>query len=206
VIRLLAIVIDRFVLALPLVMVAVLALGSYWMVRSAPGVETGELPRPPDDTPDYLIEGFTVQKFDANGRLNALLKGASAQRLPDAPWIEIAQFTFISTDAEGRVKRASADQGLSSQDNNEFQLSGHALMVREADPAGDYPRLEIRGDFLHVWTEPEKVESDKPVQLVHGKHRIRADSLQYDGTTRTLQMDGRVQAILVNENRENSTP
>lgn len=205
-IRLLAIVIDRFVLALPLVMVAVLALGSYWMVRSAPGVETGELPRPPDDTPDYLIEGFTVQKFDANGRLNALLKGASAQRLPDAPWIEIAQFTFISTDAEGRVKRASADQGLSSQDNNEFQLSGHALMVREADPAGDYPRLEIRGDFLHVWTEPEKVESDKPVQLVHGKHRIRADSLQYDGTTRTLQMDGRVQAILVNENRENSTP
>jgi len=206
VIRLLAIVIDRFVLALPLVMVAVLALGSYWMVRSAPGVETGELPRPPDDTPDYLIEGFTVQKFDANGRLNALLKGASAQRLPDAPWIEIAQFTFISTDAEGRVKRASADRGLSSQDNNEFQLSGHALMVREADPAGDYPRLEIRGDFLHVWTEPEKVESDKPVQLVHGKHRIRADSLQYDGTTRTLQMEGRVQAILVNENRENSTP
>jgi hypothetical protein len=37
------------------------------------------------------------------------------------------------------------------------------------------------------------------VQLVHGKHRIRADSLQYDGITRTLQMDGRVQAILANE-------
>lgn len=205
-IRLLAIVIDRFVLALPLVMVAVLALGSYWMVRSAPGVDTGELPRPPDDTPDYLIEGFTIQRFDANGRLNALLKGASAQRLPDAPWIEIAQFTFYSTDAQGHIKRVSADQGLSNQDNNEFQLSGNALMVREADPAGDYPRLEIRGDFLHVWTEPEKVESDKPVQLVHGNHRIRADSLQYDGTTRTLQMDGRVQAILVNENREKSTP
>jgi lipopolysaccharide export system protein LptC len=206
VIRLLAIVIDRFVLALPLVMVAVLALGSYWMVRSAPGVDTGELPRPPDDTPDYLIEGFTIQRFDANGRLNALLKGASAQRLPDAPWIEIAQFTFYSTDAQGHIKRVSADQGLSNQDNNEFQLSCNALMVREADPAGDYPRLEIRGDFLHVWTEPEKVESDKPVQLVHGKHRIRADSLQYDGTTRKLQMDGRVQAILVNENREKSTP
>ena len=205
-IRLFAMVIDRLVLALPLLMVAVLALGSYWMVRSAPGVDTGELPRPPDDTPDYLIEGFTVQKFDSSGRLTALLKGASAQRLPDAPWIEIQKFTFLSTDAQGRVKRASADQGLSSQDNNEFQLSGHALMVREAHPAGDYPRLEIRGDFLHVWTEPEKVESDKPVQLVHGKHRIRADSLQYDGTTRTLQMDGRVQAILVSENRENSTP
>jgi len=206
VIRLFAMVIDRVVLALPLLMVAVLALGSYWMVRSAPGADTGELPRPPDDTPDYLIEGFTVQKFDASGRLNALLQGASAQRLPDAPWIEIQKFTFLSTDAQGRIKRASADQGLSSQDNNEFQLSGHALMVREAHPTGDYPRLEIRGDFLHVWTEPEKVESDKPVQLVHGKHRIRADSLQYDGTTRTLQMDGRVQAILVSENRESSTP
>jgi len=199
VIRIFAIVIDRLVLVLPLLMVAMLALGSYWMVRSAPGVDTGELPRPPDDTPDYLIEGFTVQKFDANGRLSALLQGASAQRLPDAPWIEIQKFTFRSTDWQGQGKLASADQGLSNPDNNEFQLSGNARMVREAHPAGDYPRLEIRGDFLHVWTEPEKVESDRPVQIVHGKHRIRADSLQYDGTTRALQMDGRVQAIFVNE-------
>lgn len=198
-IRIFAIVIDRLVLVLPLLMVAMLALGSYWMVRSAPGVDTGELPRPPDDTPDYLIEGFTVQKFDASGRLSALLQGASAQRLPDAPWIEIQKFTFRSTDAQGQGKLASADQGLSNPDNNEFQLSGNARMVREAHPAGDYPRLEIRGDFLHVWTEPEKVESDRPVQIVHGKHRIRADSLQYDGTTRALQMDGRVQAIFVNE-------
>ena len=198
-IRIFAIVIDRLVLVLPLLMVAMLALGSYWMVRSAPGVDTGELPRPPDDTPDYLIEGFTVQKFDANGRLSALLQGASAQRLPDAPWIEIQKFTFRSTDAQGQGKLASADQGLSNPDNNEFQLSGNARMVREAHPAGDYPRLEIRGDFLHVWTEPEKVESDRPVQIVHGKHRIRADSVRYDGTTRALQMDGRVQAIFVNE-------
>ena len=198
-IRIFAIVIDRLVLVLPLLMVAMLALGSYWMVRSAPGVDTGELPRPPDDTPDYLIEGFTVQKFDANGRLSALLQGASAQRLPDAPWIEIQKFTFRSTDTQGQLKLASADQGLSNPDNNEFQLSGNARMVREAHPAGDYPRLEIRGDFLHVWTEPEKVESDRPVQIVHGKHRIRADSLQYDGTTRALQMDGRVQAVFVNE-------
>lgn len=198
-IRLLALLIDRLVLSLPLLMVAVLALGSYWMVRTAPSVDTGELPRPPDDTPDYVIEGFTVQKFDANGRLNALLQGRSAQRLPDAPWIEIDKFSFLSVDAQGQVKRASADQGLSSQDNNEFQLTGNAVMVREPHPAGDYPRLEIRSQFLHVWTNPEKVESDKPVQIEHGKHRIRADGLQYDGTSRSLQMDGRVQATIVGE-------
>ncbi len=197
-IRLFALVIDRFVLTLPLLMVAMLALGSYWMVRSAPSADTGELPRPPDDTPDYLLEGFTIQKFDANGRLSALLQGSSAQRLPDAPWIEIEKFSFISTDAQGLVKRVSASHGLSNENNSEFQLSGHALMVREAHPAGDFPRLEIRSDYLHVWTEPEKVESDKPVQLVHGKDRIRADTLQYEGTGRTLQMDGRVQAVLVN--------
>lgn len=202
-IRLFALVIDRLVLALPLVMVAALALGSYWMVRSAPSVDTGELPRPPDDTPDYLIEGFTLQKFDSNGHLSALLQGASAQRLPDAPWIEIEKFTFFSIDAQGAVKRASANHGLSNPNSNEFELRGQALMVREAHPAGDYPRLEIRGDFLHVWTDPEKVESDQPVQLAYGKHRIRADSMQYDGTTRTLQMDGRVQATLASEN---STP
>lgn len=205
-IRLLAIVIDRLVLALPLVMVATLALGSYWMVRNTPRVDTGELPRPPDDTPDYLIEDFTVQKFDANGRLSALLQGASAQRLPDADWIEIDKFTFFSTDAQGRVKRASADHGLSNQNSNEFELRGRALMVREADPAGEYPHLEIRSEYLHVWTAPEKVESDKPVQILHGKHRMSADSLQYDGTARTLQLDGRVKAILVSENRESSSP
>jgi lipopolysaccharide export system protein LptC len=199
VIRLLALVIDRFVLALPLLMVAILALGSIWMVRSAPSLGSGELAPPPDETPNYLIEGFAVQKFDAQGRLTALLHGSSAQKLPKGPWIDIQKFSLRATDAQGQVKLASADQGLSNQDNNEFLLRGHALMVREAHTAGDYPRLEIRGELLHVWTEPEIVESDLPVQLLHGQHRIRADSLQYDGKTRTLEMNGRVQATLVSK-------
>lgn len=201
-IRLLAIVLDRLVLALPLVLVAVLALGSYWMVRSAPPVDGGESPRAPDNAPDYVIEGFTVQKFDSHGRLSALLRGTSAQRLPDAPWIEIAQFTLFATDAQGRIKRASADQGLSNQDNSEFQLIGNAYMVREAHPAGDYPRLEIRGDVLHLWTRPEKVSSEGPTQLVQGKDRIRADSLYYDGGARSLQMNGRVQATLAGQSSQ----
>lgn len=195
-IRLFALVIDRLVLSLPLVMVAVLALGSYWMVRSAPSVDTSPSPHLQDDTPDYVVEGFTLQKFDATGQLKALLQGKSAQHLPDARWIEIEKFTFFSTDALGRVKRASADRGLSNQDSNEFQLLGRAHLVREAHPAGDEPRIEMQSDALHVWTTADKVVSDRPVQITHGKHLVQADSLHYDGNSRTLQLDGRVHATL----------
>jgi len=192
---------DRLLLSLPLVLVALLALGSYWMLRTAPALDTGQLPQPPDQEPDYVLEKFSTLKFDANGRLTLFIRGELAQRLPESPWVEVHKFSMRATDAQGHVKHASADMGFSSSDNKEFELKGKARLMQEANPADDSPRLEITGEFLHLFSDPDRIESDKPVQLLHGKHQFNADSMVYSGTERSLQLDGRVRAMLLSESK-----
>jgi len=190
---------DRVLLSLPLVLVALLALGSYWMLRTAPALDIDQLPRPPDHTPDYVLEKFSAQKFDTNGRLTLFMRGESAQRLPDSEWVEVQKFSMRATDADGLVKHASADLGVSSPDSKEFELKGKVRMLQEAKPSNNSPRLEISGEFLHFFADVDRIESNKPVQLLHGKQQFNADSMVYDGKERSLQLDGRVRATLLSE-------
>ena len=192
---------DRLLLSLPLVLVALLALGSYWMLRTAPAVDEVQLPRPPDHEPDYVLEKFSAQKFDADGRLTLFMQGESAQRLPDSPWVEVRKFSMRATDAKGHVKLASADLGLSAADSKEFELRGKARLVQEANPGDDSPRLEITGEFLHIFSDPDRIVSDQPVQLLHGKQQFNADSMVYNGIERSLQLNGRVRAMLLSESK-----
>jgi len=199
VIALLARALDRVILSLPLILVALLALGSYWMLRGAPAIPVPQAPGTVSKAPDYVLEGFSVQKFDAQGRLTVLMTGESAQSQTDNPWIEVHQFVARATDGNGLAKLATADSGLSSSDSKEFQLRGHARLLREADPAGEFPRLEINSEFLHLLSDPDRVESDRPVQILHGNHQFTADLMRYDGASRLLQLDGRVKAVISSE-------
>ena len=171
------------------------------MLRTAPAVDKVQLPRPPDHEPDYVLEKFSAQKFDANGRLTLFMRGESAQRLPDSPWVEVHKFSMRATDAQGHVKLASADLGLSAADSKEFELKGKVRLVQEANPTDDSPRLEITGEFLHLFSDPDRIVSDQPVQLLRGKQQFNADSMIYNGIERSLQLDGRVRAMLLSESK-----
>ena len=70
---------DRFLLYLPLVCMAVLALGSYWMVRSAPPVAEPVAPRVQRHDPDYFMEGSSVKTYDATGRIRSEVTGDKAR-------------------------------------------------------------------------------------------------------------------------------
>ena len=65
----------------------------------------------------------------------------------------------------------------------------------------DSPRLEITSEFLHILSNPDRVASDLPVQLLHGNQQFNADSMVYSGTERSLQLDGRVRAMLLSESK-----
>jgi lipopolysaccharide export system protein LptC len=171
------------------------------MLRTAPAVDKVQLPRPPDHEPDYVLEKFSAQKFDANGRLTLFMRGESAQRLPDSPWVEVHKFSMRATDGKGHVKHASADLGLSAADSKEFELRGKVRLVQEANAAEDSPRLAITSEFLHLLSNPDRVASGLPVQLLHGNQQFNANSMVYNGTERSLQLDGRVRAMLLSENK-----
>ena len=59
------------------------------------------------------------------------------------------------------------------------------------------PRLEFRGEFLHAFTQAERVRSDQPVVLIRGNDRFTADAMEYDHLDQVLQLRGRVRGVLM---------
>lgn len=191
---------ERFLLYLPLAVMGLLALGTYWLVRVTPesGVAVSE--HAASHEPDYFMQGFSVRTFDATGRIRTEVFGEKARHYPDTLWMEIDGIRIRSFDAQGRVTTATANRGLTNEDNSEVQLLGNAVVVREAEAgkrANAAPRMEYRSEFLHAFMTTEKVKSHKPVELLRGDDRFTAESLDFDNVEQVLELHGRVRGTLV---------
>lgn len=191
---------DRFLLYLPLALMALLALGTYWMVRSAPTSSGATVEQVPSHEPDYFMRGFSVRTFDAVGHIRTEVVGELARHYPDTRSLEIDAIRVRSFDAQGRLTTASAQKGLTNEDSSELQLIGSAVVVREAEtgPSGKTtPRMEYRGEFLHAFLNTEQIKSHKPVELLRGNDRFTADTFDFDNVQQVLQLHGRVRGTLV---------
>ena len=193
---------DRLSLYLPVILMGVLALGTYWLVRSAPVFMPPEPERAATHDPDYFMKKFSVKTFDATGRLKSEVTGADARHFPDTDTLEIDRVRIRSFNGQGELTVATANRALSNADGSDVQLFGNALVVRDAvaSKAGQTtPRLEFRGEFLHAFMNTEQVKSDKPVQLTRGNDRFTGDTMDYDNLARVMQLRGRVKGLLVPE-------
>ncbi|RZJ13387.1 MAG: LPS export ABC transporter periplasmic protein LptC [Acidovorax sp.] len=191
---------DQFSLYLPVVLMGLLALGTWWLVRNAPAPLLPSIERPQGHQPDYFMKGFSVKSFDATGRLQSEVQGKMGRHYPDTDTMEVDQVRMRSVTPEGRVTVATADRALSNADGSEVQLFGNAIVTREPLPARAgvpaQPRLEFRSDFLHAYTNTERVRSDKPVTLTRGNDRFTADGMDYDNLDQVVQLRGRVRGVL----------
>jgi lipopolysaccharide export system protein LptC len=191
---------ERFLLYFPLISMGLLALGTYWLVRSTPQASGPVVQRAPVHEPDYFMHEFSVKTFDATGRVRTEVQGVKARHYPDTLWMEIDQVRVRSFDAQGRITTATAEHGLTNEDSSEVQLMGNAVVVRDADVSQGgtaSPRMEYRGEFLHAFMNTERVLSHKPVELLRGKDRFTADRMEFDNVDQVLQLSGRVRGTLM---------
>lgn len=190
---------ERLTLFLPVALMGLLALGSWWLVRSAPRPIAPSTPQPLRHEPDYFMRGFSIKTFDAQGALKTELAGALAQHYPDTDTLEVDDARMRSVDEQGRETHGSARRALSNADGSEVQLMGDARVTRQAHATGTMaaqPQLQFRGEFLHVWVDSERLHSDQPVTLARGLDTLSGDRMDYDHLNQTLRMDGKVRALL----------
>lgn len=190
---------DRLSIYLPIMLMGLLALGTYWLVRSTPLLEIGTVDQPVRRDPDYLMERFSVKTFDAEGHLKSEVSGLQARHYPHTDILEIDQVRIRSINSRGHVTVASARRALANNDASEVQLIGDAVVVREAavDRTGaSLPRVSFSGEFLHAFLEDERIKSHKPVELMRGSDRITAESMDYSNFDQVMELRGRVRGTL----------
>lgn len=190
---------DSAAVYLPIILMGLMALGTYWLARNTPTLGSPEVQRAATHEPDYFMRRFSVKTFDAAGRIKSEVYGTEARHYPDNDTLEIDQPRIRSFNTRGELTVATARRALSNSDGSEVQLVGDAVVTREAaaDAQGHMrPRLEFRGEFLHAFLNTERVKSHKPVQLTRGTDRFTADSLEYDNADQVLELRGRVHGTL----------
>ncbi|MBI2769115.1 MAG: LPS export ABC transporter periplasmic protein LptC [Burkholderiales bacterium] len=184
---------------LPIILMGFMALGTYWLARSTPTASSPEAMRAVHHDPDYFMRGFSVKSFDAAGRLKSEVFGVEARHYPDTDTLEIDHPRIRAYNERGELTVATALRAVSNADASEVQLIGEAVVTREpmkGSAAQDSPRLEFRGEFLHVFVKAEKVKSHKPVVLKRGADEFTAESLDFDNVDRVLDLRGRVHGML----------
>jgi lipopolysaccharide export system protein LptC len=180
---------------LPMLLMALLAAGTWWLVKNTP------LPLGPTEAvpkrhePDYVMQGFDVQRFDAKGELRVRVAGREARHYPDSDTLEIDDVLVHSIDLNGNIMIAKALRGLSNADGSEVQLLGEVRVqrfLRDKDGLlGAAPQVEIQGEFVHAFVTLEKLRSNKPVRVSYPGGELRAQSLDYDNLKGLVELGGR---------------
>jgi lipopolysaccharide export system protein LptC len=187
---------DRLSIYLPVILMGLMALGTYWLARNTPDFSLPGVQRALTHDPDYFMRRFSVKNFDASGRLKSEVHGTEARHFPDNDTLEVDQPRVRAVNEAGVLTVATAKRALSNGDGSEVQLIGDAVVTREAQSTSSAPRLEIRGEFLHLFVQTEKVRSHKPVVLKRGDDQFTADHLEYDNLDRMLELRGRVRGTI----------
>lgn len=193
---------DRLAVYLPLLLMGVMAMTTYWLVRNTPAMGEAELEAAPRHVPDYFMRDFSVKIFGEDGRLKSEMVGIEGRHYPDTDTLEIDQPRIRLLSAQGGVTTAVAARGLINADGSEAQLFDKAVVVREAslDAQGRVtPRSEMHSDFLHLFADTEQVRSHLPVLLVRGAgdRFTSQEGMDYNNLDRVMQLTGRVRGTLL---------
>ncbi len=178
---------------LPILLMAALALATWWLVKNSPKPPGEVAPRAVSAEPDYTMSGFALERFAPDGRLMLRIEGAQMRHYPATDRIEIDGAQIQAWSPAGRLTRASAARAVGTGDGSELQLLGGAEVVGE-DAAG-VPLL-IRSEFLHAFFIDERVESDRPVLVRHGATELRAAGLLYAHASQRLELKGPLKVTL----------
>jgi len=170
---------------LPLVLMALLALGTWWLVKNTPRPGGGDEPTAVRSDPDYEMRDFAITRFAPDGRATVRIEGAWLRHFPDTDRIEIEDARVQARTPDGRITQAQAARALANGDASEWQLSGGAKVVAQMRSG---PPMEIDGEFLHVFVRTERVRSHLPVRLRQGDDEIRAGGIDVDNLAQRMQL------------------
>ena len=194
-------------------MMVFLASGTYWLVRNTPSMPSAVPVTQANHEVDYFLRNFTVRSYDAAGVLKSELHGVEGRHYPDTDILEIDKARLYNVNPAGQVINATGNRAYSNDDGSEVQLAGNAVVIRESQLGFDIggapktsPRLEFRGDFLHVFLNEERVKSHKPVVLLRGADQFTGDSFEYNNLTGVANLKGRVRGVLVPRSAIKLTP
>ena len=173
----------------PLLMLLLLAGLTLWLERASQPAESK--PRNQRHDPDYIVDNFTVKRFDAQGKLYQTLEAKQMRHYPDDD----------STEADApRMVYYTEQKTFLNADKAWIDSGGKTVVLKQNvhvthENAKALP-TQIATSILTVLPDDEIARTDAPVTITQGKSVINGKGLESSNKTRISVLGGRVHGTI----------
>jgi lipopolysaccharide export system protein LptC len=192
---------------LPMLLMAVLTLGTYWMVQmNEPNLDTEKQKR---HVPDYIMDGIVVTTLGPEGNTKFRVVGQKLVHYEDDASSEIdwpIARRFHETKPAITVK---SDKGFLDGDMTVLDLVGNASLTRPAQAASatqaGSARLFMSSSKFTVLMNEVIVKTNRPVNLEQGLSIMTSqEGAIFDNVHQKLTMIGQVKGRIESESKGNA--
>ncbi len=171
---------------------ALLALGTWWLVKNTPRAVAPGADAPCATIPTTRCATSRCSASAPTAALSVQIEGTCMRHYPDTDTLEIDGLTIRALAPDGSVTLAKARQALSNGDGSEVQLIGGAQVVREG--AGDGRKVEFESEFLHAFLNPSACARTCRFAVREGRNELSVGAIDYDNLARSARLGAPVRA------------
>lgn len=182
---------ERIAMFVAFIMLASLALGSYWLAKRA-RISFASEDKPVRHEPDYFVEGFTVQRMNGAGQIAYTMRAARMEHFPDDDSSLLKQPVLTSFSNPATPVQATAESGHVTQDGNVVVLKKSVRVDRA--PTATEPALTIRTEQLTAHPDDDIAFTELPVVVTQGSSTLKGVGLHLNNLHRQVQVKRDVRA------------
>ena len=193
---------DRFRTWLAVIVIAVLALASFWILELMRRNDTdGNSRASARSEPDYYVEKFSFIRLPNNGQVNYHITGDKLSHHPLNDDFEIQQPRINSFDANKVPLNIRADRAVIEQknlqitparENDRIHLHGKVQAERPESASSKYMKLE--SEYLLLLPNENKMKTDQAVSLITTNAEVHAVGMMADNASQKIHLLSKVRA------------
>lgn len=179
-----------FRLAMIVVPLIILALGSFWLLevmRRAAG-EAG--PSSVRTEPDFYVEQFSYVKLAQDGKAQYHFSGARLTHNPQDDSYDILRPVVKSVGKGTQPMMIHSETAHTNSDTSEVHMYRNVELDRPA--AGDTAHLHAKTDYLLILPDDDTMKTDKPVDIMLDNSRLTGVGMLANNATREFSLMSKV--------------
>jgi lipopolysaccharide export system protein LptC len=181
---------ERSTLVSSMVLLSVLAAGSYWLAVRARLFDP--VAKAPTHDVDYYADNFELVRMDQNGKPDYRLRSDRMFHYADDDSTTLTKPALTTLSPAKPIIHLTAQSGDISSGGDLVHLKGAVHLTRDAT-ASD-PGLVADASRMTLWPDDDIARTDVPVHAVHGKSTMDGDTMYFNNTDQILKLNDDVPA------------
>lgn len=193
---------DRFRIWLGVVLLALVTLGSFWILKTLrQNGDEANARNGARSEPDYYVEKFNFIRLPNNGQANYSIVGEKLTHYPRSDDIEIQQARINSFSSDKSPINILALRAVIEQKSNltspirehdQIHLLGNVQVERPATAASSF--MQLSTDYLLLLPDDNLMKTDTAVVMNTSNSEIHAIGMIADNNSQQIQLLSKVRA------------